>query len=198
VSCQNTCNAIQECAGFAFAKNSNICFPKNSGMYPTGNKTLNPNVDLYTRSKTPISTPIGVPKTTNNIDSITWKNYKNGGEVSSSYGLANANAAQKAQLEQLQNRLNLLSSQLSSYTNEFGKGSQDVETQSKTNVSGLTDYVNGLKNATDKIAGITSDGNINNILKDSDIVVLQKNYDYLFWSILATGSVLVAMNVVKE
>jgi len=94
--------------------------------------------------------------------------------------------------------LNLLSSQLSSYTNEFSQGSQDVEAQSKTNVSGLTDYVNGLKNATDKIAGITSDGNINNILKDSDIVVLQKNYDYLFWSILATGSVLVAMNIVKK
>jgi len=198
VSCQNTCNAIQECAGFAFAKNSNICFPKNSGMYPTGNKTLNPNVDLYTRSKTPISTPIGVPKTTNNIDSITWKNYKNGGEVSSSYGLANANAAQKAQLEQLQNRLNLLSSQLSSYTNEFGQGSQDAVAQSQTNVTGLTDYVNGLKNTTDKITGITRDGNINNILKDSDIVVLQKNYDYLFWSILATGSVLVAMNIVKQ
>ena len=196
-SCENTCNAIQECAGFAFST-TNVCFPKNSGMYPTGTKEVKSNVDLYTRNKRPISTPIGVPNSVNTTDTITYGNYKNGGELSSSYGLANANAAQKAQLEQLQNRLNLLSSQLSSYTNEFSQGSQDVEAQSKTNVSGLTDYVNGLKNATDKIAGITSDGNINNILKDSDIVVLQKNYDYLFWSILATGSVLVAMNVVKE
>jgi hypothetical protein len=196
-SCENTCNAIQECAGFAFST-TNVCFPKNSGMYPTGTKEVKSNVDLYTRNKRPISTPIGVPNSVNTTDTITYGNYKNGGEVSSSYGLANANAAQKAQLEQLQNRLNLLSSQLSSYTNEFSQGSQDVEAQSKTNVSGLTDYVNGLKNATNKIAGITSDGNINNILKDSDIVVLQKNYDYLFWSILATGSVLVAMNIVKE
>ena len=39
---------------------------------------------------------------------------------------------------------------------------------------------------------------IQNILKDSDIVVLQKNYDYLFWSILAAGTVLVSMNVVKK
>ena len=70
--------------------------------------------------------------------------------------------------------------------------------QSQTNVMGLTDYVDGLKNTTDKISGITSDRNINNILKDSDIVVLQKNYDYLFWSILAIGSVLVAMNVIKK
>ena len=196
-SCENTCNAIQECAGFAFST-TNVCFPKNSGMYPTGTKEVKSNVDLYTRNKRPISTPIGVPNSVNTTDTITYGNYKNGGELSSSYGLANANAAQKSQLEQLQNRLNLLSSQLSSYTHEFSQGSQDVEAQSKTNVSGLTDYVNGLKNATNKIAGITSDGNINNILKDSDIVVLQKNYDYLFWSILATGSVLVAMNIVKE
>ena len=41
-------------------------------------------------------------------------------------------------------------------------------------------------------------GNIENILSDSDIVVLQKNYDYLFWSILATGTVVVAMNIVKK
>ena len=196
-SCENTCNAIQECAGFAFST-ANVCFPKSANMYPTGTKEVKSNVDLYTRNKTPISTPIGVPSSVNNTDTITYGNYKNGGELSNSYGLSNANAAQKAQLEQLQNRLNLLSSQLSSYTHEFSQGSQDVEAQSKTNVSGLTDYVNGLKNATDKISGITGDGNINNILKDSDIVVLQKNYDYLFWSILATGTVLVAMNIVKQ
>ena len=40
--------------------------------------------------------------------------------------------------------------------------------------------------------------NIDNILKDSDIVVLQKNYDYLFWSIIATATVLISINVVKN
>lgn len=196
-SCKATCNANQECAGFAFS-NTNVCFPKTSGMYPNGAKTINSTVDLYTRNKSPISTPIGVPNSVNNIDTITYGNYVNGGELSNSYGLANANAAQKAQLEQLQSQLNLLTNQLSSYTDKFGQGSQDAALQSQTNVIGLTDYVDGLKNTTDKISGIVGDGNINNILKDSDIVVLQKNYDYLFWSILATGSVLVAMNTVKK
>ena len=197
-SCTNSCNKKPNCAGFAFDKINNVCFPKNSGMYPNGNKTLNPNVDLYTRNKTPISTPIGVPKTTNNIDSITWKNYVNGGNLSNSYGLANATSAQKQHLEQLQSKLNLLSDQISTLTGRFSDGSQEVENQSKTNVTGLQGYLKGLKNTHKKIDGIEGDGNINNILKDSDIVVLQKNYDYLFWSILATGSVLVAMNVVKQ
>ena len=51
-----------------------------------------------------------------------------------------------------------------------------------------------------KIGVVTGEtnGNIHNILTDSDIVVLQKNYDYLFWSILAGGAVLVSMNIVKK
>jgi hypothetical protein len=43
--------------------------------------------------------------------------------------------------------------------------------------------------------GFRPNNNIDKILQDSDIVVLQKNYDYLFWTILAAGSVLVAMNI---
>jgi hypothetical protein len=39
---------------------------------------------------------------------------------------------------------------------------------------------------------------MNRILDDSDIVVLQKNYDYLFWSILAVGAVIISMNIVKK
>jgi uncharacterized coiled-coil protein SlyX len=175
-----------------------VCAPKSSGIYPNSAKEINSNVDLYTRNKSPISTPIGVTNSVNNVDTITYGNYVNGGELSNSYGLANANAAQKAQLEQLQSQLNLLTNQLSSYTDKFEQGSQDTALQSQTNVTGLTDYVDGLKNTNSKISGIVGDGNINNILKDSDIVVLQKNYDYLFWSIIATGSVLVAMNVIKK
>ena len=41
-------------------------------------------------------------------------------------------------------------------------------------------------------------GSVDNILNDSDITVLQENYAYLFWSILAVGTVLVTMNVSKK
>jgi hypothetical protein len=36
------------------------------------------------------------------------------------------------------------------------------------------------------------------IIRDSDITVLKENYNYLFWSILAVGTVLVTMNVTKK
>ena len=40
--------------------------------------------------------------------------------------------------------------------------------------------------------------NINGILSDSDIVVLQENYSYLFWSILAIAIVVVTINTIKK
>jgi hypothetical protein len=85
-------------------------------------------------------------------------------------------------------------------TNDFQKGTNSAENQSSQNVTGLNNYLTDLNNTNSKsnlIDGETS-GNIQNILKDSDIVVLQKNYNYLFWSILAAGTVLVSMSVVKK
>jgi hypothetical protein len=140
--------------------------------------------------------PIGVTRTTNNLDSVTYNNYINGGALSSEYGLANATSVQQQQLAQLQTRMNLLSNQISNLTGEFGEGSQTAAVQMNRNVQGVEEYLTDINQTNRKINNYGT--GIDNILKDSDIVVLQKNYDYLFWSILAAGSVLVAMNVVKK
>lgn len=41
-------------------------------------------------------------------------------------------------------------------------------------------------------------GNYGKIVDDSDIVVLQRNSSYLLWSILAVGTVLVSINIVRK
>ena len=71
-----------------------------------------------------------------------------------------------------------------------------VEKQSYQNINELNHYVQNINHTNNKIKGFNS--NVDNILKDSDIVVLQKNYNYLFWSIIATATVLVSINVVKK
>ena len=92
--------------------------------------------------------------------------------------------------------MNLLSNQISGLTTEFGDGSQTAATQMTANVQGVGEYLTDLTQTNKKIKNYNT--SIDNILQDSDITVLQKNYDYLFWSILAAGSVLVAMNIVKK
>jgi hypothetical protein len=44
---------------------------------------------------------------------------------------------------------------------------------------------------------ITSNTNISNILNDSNINVLSDNYNYLFWSILASAGILITMTISK-
>jgi hypothetical protein len=92
--------------------------------------------------------------------------------------------------------MDLLTNQISNLTTELGDGTQITTSQMSRNVLGVEDYLTDLNNTKTKIQNFNTTSD--NILQDSDIVVLQKNYDYLFWSILAAGSVLVAMNVVNK
>jgi hypothetical protein len=165
-------------------------------MFPNGAEQVNSRVNLYTRNKAPISPPVGVTGTVVNVDTIMYDNYQDGGAIENSYGLANATSIQKQQLEQLQSKLNMLTSQINSYTNKFSSGTDLLNNQSKKNMEGLGDYLKDFEKTNTNIKNFNT--NIENILSDSDITVLQKNYDYLFWSILATGAVLVTMNIVKK
>lgn len=198
-SCQNSCNTNPDCAGFVFS--GNTCYPKNNSMYPYGGTiTSATGVDTYIRNVIPSSPPIGVTQNTANIDTIKYGSYDVGGAIGSKYGLANANSVEKQQLNQLQTKLNLLSNQITNLTGKFGTGSTLAENQGERNNSGIDEYLQNIKNTNKEIKTVagTTTGGLQNILKDSDIIVLQKNYDYLFWSILAAGAVLVSMNIVKK
>lgn len=195
-SCQTTCNNSKDCAGFVMNGENNICWPKTSAFYPNGNISVNADRKIYYRSQKPINTPIGVSNNINSIDTEIYQNYINGGNLSSQYGLANANTLEKEELNNLQLKMNLLASQISDLTGKLGDSSQETESQSYTNNLGIKDYLKTFDSTNKKIKRFNT--NVENILNDSDIVVLQKNYEYLFWSILATGAVLVTMNIVKK
>ena len=79
---------------------------------------------------------------------------------------------------------------------QFSSNDAQVSQQLKTNVDGSNTYLSELKETNTKIKNYNT--NMDSLLDDSDIVVLQKNYDYMFWTILATGAVLVSMNIVKS
>jgi hypothetical protein len=197
-TCETACNKNNLCAGFTFS--DNVCYPKTSSMYPSGQKQINSNVDLYVRNKSPTNPPMGVPKTVINTDSITYQGYVAGGNFANKYGIAQVTSLQKKQLDQIQTKMNLLSNQITIMTNKYQSGTEDVGKQSIKYIDGISNYLTDLTKTNVnivKVAGENSNG-LNNIVKDSDIVVLKKNYDYLFWSILAAGTVLVSMNIIKK
>jgi archaellum component FlaC len=126
-----------------------------------------------------------------------YQNYINGGAIDKSYGLTKATSVQKQQLQQMQTKMNLLSNQINNLTNQFSSGGQQVQQQSQTNLQEINNYVKDIKKTNKKIQNYNS-LNYENILQDSDIVVLKQNYDYLFWSIIAITTVIISMNIVKK
>ena len=195
--CKSTCNNTEDCYGFVFDNANNICWPKTNSMYPYGGPYIpSSNNDIYVRGQRPISVPIGVKSDVNNVDSIQYQNYNVGDAVADSYGLKNATSVERQQLSQLQTKMDQLSSQINNLTTKFGTGSQDSQVQAHKNQQGLREYLGDIKKNTKEIENMSE--NMNNIVSDSDIVVLQKNYNYLFWTILATGTVLISMNMIKK
>ena len=200
-SCTTACNNNPSCAGFTFNTSGNSCQLKTSSMYPYGGQ-VNPdlNSNLYVRSQIPKSPPIGVSQNTTNTDTVTYQNYIDGGSISGEYGLYKATSVQREQLKQAQQKINLLADQITKLNKKFGTGINILQNQTEKNVTGLNDYLTNLTHVNKNIINTTehNNGNLQNILSDSDIVVLQKNYSYLVWSILAAGAVLITMNIVKK
>ena len=195
-TCQSACNGNSSCGGVVFDSDGNNCYPKTSDIYPFGS-SMEPSssATIYVRGMQPSSS---VSQTTNGMDSITFNNYINKGTLNNpnqfQHGLSNATTAQKNQLSQLQDMLNLLSSQIASLTSQFQSGATKTQTQLETNSSGIKTYLTDISKNTSKMKEHVNN-NVQNIVNDSDIMVLQENYKYLFWSILAAGTVLVAMNL---
>ena len=197
--CKSTCNSTPGCYGFVMSSKGNICMPKTNNMYPVGKKKINSNYTTYVRKRAPLNPPIGVSMNVNNIDSIAYQNYVDGGKFGTEYGLASATAKQKKELTQKETKVNSLASKISDSLNKFKNNTNLVSNQSVQNVKGIDSYLIDLNNTNEQIIDFSENvsPNINNILNDSDILVLQQNYDYLFWAILASSIVLVSMNILK-
>jgi hypothetical protein len=215
--CMDVCNKYSSCNAFVYDTTGPypVCFPKKI----TENELYSPNTfkpsvgkTTYIRDKKPINSPIGTDRTVTNIDTITYQNYSNkGGEIKKTYGLENAISVQKQQLSQLQDKLNLLLSQLNNNIDALKKYNIDLTSETKNKivmkpVEGFEDGVTKNVNAKNLFLNTTqtnykinkleeSSGGIDNILLDSNIKTLQQNYNYMIWTILATASVIIAIKI---
>jgi phosphoribosylanthranilate isomerase len=77
------------------------------------------------------------------------------------------------------------------HTNEL-----DVRKQSLINSNSLFNSMDDMKNNMTNIKNFNT--TMDNILRDSDVTLLYENYNYLFWSILAAGTVLISVNVANK
>lgn len=196
--CTTTCNNNPKCTGFVMTNSSqgSTCYPKTGATISPTSLQKASGYTTYIRNKQPTTFYPGASNVVNNIDSVTYQNYISGGDNQNMFSLSGATSSQLSQLSQLQKQMDSLTEQINTLTDEFSAGAQNANNQGIANITGLQSYLTELGKTNNLISNF--DTSIENILKDSDINVLQKNYEYLFWSILAVGVVLITMNISKS
>ena len=200
-NCMNICNKYDECNAFVYDTTGPypVCYPKKvteNALYSPN--TFKPSIGktVYVRDKKIINPPLGVDSTINYIDSIRYKNYRNqGGTLENKYGLANVISVQQQHLSQLQDKLNLLSSQLN---NNVKKTQENIlkKTEGFEGNQKFQDSVLQSIQSNNKINTLNQNNSeIDNILRDTNIKTLQQNYSYMLWSILALAVVIVTVKI---
>jgi hypothetical protein len=204
--CETTCNNQTDCYGYILTStnaSSNTCYLKASAAdtYPSQPLTPQDGWTTYIRNKAPSNVPKGASRTTTNIDSNTYSALINKGNLnmSSKYGMSQTNSVKKQQLSQIEDRLNSLSQQLGISTMQLDVSANQLTSQAIANDPATEIQIDIYNKSKKKIKSLAvEDVSMTGILQDSDINVLKDNYNYIFWTILAMGLILVALSVSKK
>jgi hypothetical protein len=196
-ACQQQCDNTQDCAGFVFDASNNICFTKNSGMWPYGgNQNMSLTSNTYLKMNQLNSVPVGVSTSTNNIDSYTAQKYNpSTNSVINPYSLANEISSNLIYLASIENQINALASQISNENVNFENNQLAIFEQAITDKQAIEDFLQDYTIVEKAIKKVDIQ---EYLLKDSTIKALQENYHYLLWSILAIGIVIIGVNVLKK
>jgi hypothetical protein len=231
--CQAACNSTDGCAGFVWVnagEDANMCYLKNSGMFPKSPRVVKNNRTMGVRVPT-INNVNMKNQGIQEIDTVRYQNYVKGDDVlpenaENLWKTAVISESNKIQMEELQTKMLMLNQQIeakikevyakdenildtmnvndeilkkkiSSYKNTVGMGKNNKKNQDIGSL--LTE--NGFEmEEIERIEGMQNIdmSDVNGMLQDTDIRILQENYSYIFWSILAVGLLTITVDVMKR
>ena len=201
--CQTSCDNNNNCAGFVYDNSSQSCSLKTNEMWPNGSETAisSSNRNIYLKNNSIINPPKGIPITTNNIDAITASNY---GPVKGLVSETNKEIllqkekqiiySNLQQIEYLESQINSLAQQLEESNISLGDKNINIYNQSAKDREALIQMLNVYGDIMNQ-KEVTP---ISGILNDSNIVVKQKNYSYILWSIVAISLILFTISVIHK
>jgi hypothetical protein len=214
--CVDVCNSTIDCSGFVYQPSSNLCYLKNNDF---SEKQYYSNSGLIMGIRKPkISSTFNTncSKDVVNIDSVRYNNYIKGDKMTLDVK-CNANAlssADKTKLTDIGNQMFSTGQQMADQTNNINTDITDIYSQFNTNSTNFNTNYSMYRQNNKKLAnefvkeGLTNidtnpDKHINMIdidsmLNDTDIRVLQENYSYVFWSILAVGLLTITVSKMNK
>ena len=213
--CINQCNTDGNCAGFVYQSDGSKCFLKNTNTFPKAAKQYFPGsgLTLGVRKKKIL------PGTTCKqeiveVDTLQYSNYAKGKIIRNGNDCDLNIVSQKYRVEfdVLKNKLSILGEEISTKMEEMYSKNNKIyedmkmsEAEFKENIKKYRSNINRIRNELDipvefnysnKLEGMTNMKTLTSMLSDADIRLLEENYGYIFWSILAVGVVSTTINIV--
>jgi hypothetical protein len=212
--CQTKCDNNLDCSVYVYNTRSQTCFLKNSSG---GNKQPHNDGILGVRQKKPKDS-ISCSNEIVNIDTIQYDNYLKGSEMTTDTQCREPVISQEEQImydniisqlsvlgndivllmEKLYNQNNNNFKQLNINAEQFKK---DLEKYKLTNLKIQKNSNNLQSNNIEGMQNLYNSldlNDLNGMLTDSDLHVLQENYSYIMWSILAVGLLTITINTMKK
>jgi type II secretory pathway pseudopilin PulG len=197
------CVGNSSCYGFTIDTSTNLAQFYGKDIIKPSSRILKSNSNLYIRELSIKNLSSTCNKKVENIDSNQWKNYvKKSGYMSPSspcdVSKAIVNASTKS--NSVQSQIIQVSKQIISILNNLNKQTETVNSKTGLNTNTIQANIQKYNDVIVQMSEFTDirENNIGNIVKESDIKVLQENYGYMFWTILAIATVIITMNVMRK
>jgi len=197
------CNGNSSCYGFTLDLSTNVANFYGKSIINPSNRVLNPNTTLYIRNQVIQNLNEACNKQVVNIDSSQWKNYvKKSGYMSpsSTCDLSSAIVSSASQSNIIQSKIIATAKKMVKILNNLNQKSESMNNTTGLNTNIIQANIQKYNDVIVEMSEFTDvrENNISNIVKESDIKVLQENYGYMFWSILAIATVIVTMNIMRK
>jgi hypothetical protein len=205
--CQDACNSNDKCNGFVFDKANNMCSIKDNGVYSpsniSGNLNYDANYTLYMRNPELINNNNSCPTSINEITSLDWDSYTKSGNLMSIDTKCNLSAVNDKIIEErnkAQETLDEISNKVTNKVNDYIDLTKNMHNQANVDSKIVDKNLSMYKSINDKYKDAVNNGNdnINNILTNSQISVLQSNYMYIIWVILALFTLIIIIYVYRR
>lgn len=211
--CQIECNNTLNCAAYSYMPSTKTCWLKNNGAYPKGSKELlNDRILGIRKPKLISSTTCG--KEIKEINTLDYNNYNKGTLMTpdTQCGVSLITQDDKIKLDNIKTKLSIIgndiATKMETLYNEDNKIYEKINMNAEQFKNNLEKYknINKLINQELKLhSNYSIEGmrnlninNINGMLSDTDLKVLQGNYSYIMWSILAVGILTITINMMKK
>ena len=211
--CQSNCNNNINCAAYSFMPSTNTCWLKDSSnkKYPMSDRNIgirkpklkatgstncsNQIVDIDTiqydkyikgdtmTTDTQCNKPFVSQEDRTKLDNITNQLIILGQDIASK--MENLYNQDNKVYEKLNMNAQQFKKDLQKYKNINIKISQELNLQSNNNIEGMQNLNLNMND-------------INGMLSDTDLRVLQGNYSYIMWSILAVGILTITINTMRK